>query len=131
MDKFEANSVLVNRHVNDMILVSRTEPVLATAANFFFRNVGQKLGLTEELPPAGEPENADVILSLNSGLGWPYGKPNAKPVLSVGSCHSKLVKSGLMNSLLKNALLKLCLHHAVSALQNQMVRFLNACRVVS
>lgn len=81
------------------------------------QNVAPELRFTEELLSAGGLKFLGVTFSLYNGLCWSYGKPKAEPALSARSCHSKLLKSGLMNLLLKHALLKLCLHHIASASQ--------------
>lgn len=61
-------------------------------------------------PTDGKLKFLDVSPKLEKGLCCEYGKVTTKPILPAISCHSKLLKGGLVWSLVFNSLNMSCCH---------------------
>ena len=57
---------------------------------------------------------------------WEYGSKKLKPLLPRDSCHSKLVKQGVIFTTLSNALKKSCNHYVTVSLAHQVNRLLSS-----
>lgn len=82
--------------------------------------------VSSEIASDGKLSFLDLTLDCNFGLCWSYGKTNPKPVLPASSSHSKLVKFGVVTSLLKNAMKKSCVHCVANSLRKQFFRLCQA-----
>ena len=90
------------------------------------RGAAPELKFTLEKAENGILQFLDLRIHVEGGLCWEYGKMAAKPVLSRNSCHAKSVKSGVVRSLISNALDKSCAHFMGYAVERQWSRLEDA-----
>lgn len=83
------------------------------------RSAALELKFTTKKPKREVLELLDLRIHLNQGLCWEYGKENSKPVLPRISCHSKIVKAGVVKSLVRNALDRSCVHFITDSPERQ------------
>lgn len=117
--------VLVSRFVDDIIIVSR-DMGMFEAAQRVVKGSSPELVFTSEQPSKGRLQFLDLQLHVEQGLCWEYGKMKCKPILHAKSCHSKLVKAGVVGSLIQSSLKKSCFHFVDDALRRQVDRLCDA-----
>ncbi|XP_049528721.1 LOW QUALITY PROTEIN: uncharacterized protein LOC125947615 [Dermacentor silvarum] len=121
----------VCRYVDDfLVLIECPEEVFEQAAGKVldvFRQNLHPLELTHELPENNSLRFLDVKLCLSSRhLCWSFEPRSGKPLLSFKSAHSKLVKRGIINVCLVNALRRSCPHSMQISFDAQVDRLLSA-----
>ncbi|CAN7976939.1 unnamed protein product, partial [Ixodes persulcatus] len=117
--------VLVRRFVDD-ILVCAPNQLSATQIFDFILTAAPELKFTSESAKDGKLQFLDLQLLNKKGLCWSYGRETVKKVLSRWSAHSKLVKGGVVRSLIGSALKKSCFHCVGNAFGVQIKRLLSA-----
>lgn len=116
---------IVRRYVDDIIVCTFKDGLSATIEGLI-RATAPELGFTIEKPNKGVLQFLDLRIHLENGLCWEYGKLSPKPILPRQSCHSKIVKAGIVKSLIKNSLKKSCIHFMDQALKRQYERLEDA-----
>ncbi|CAN7998531.1 unnamed protein product [Ixodes pacificus] len=89
------------------------------------RSAAPELKFTTEKPEREVLEFLDLRFHVNQGLCWEYGKENSKSMLPRISCLSKSVKAGVVKSLVRNALDRLCVHFITDSVERQCKRLIN------
>ncbi|CAN7946294.1 unnamed protein product, partial [Ixodes pacificus] len=115
---------LVRRFVDD-ILVCAPNQLSATQIHDFIVTAAPELKFTSESAKDGKLQFLDLQLFNKRGLCWSYGRETVKKVLSRWSAHSKLVKGGVVRSLIGSALKKSCFHCVGNAFDAQIKRLLS------
>jgi hypothetical protein len=85
------------------------------------------LKFTQEDPEDNMIQFLDLKLTkVNFHLCWRYSQRSAKPVLNFGSNHTKIIKRGIVESVLGAASKKSCEHEVKGALDGQVSRLRKA-----
>ncbi|CAN7983728.1 unnamed protein product [Ixodes hexagonus] len=117
--------VLVKRYVDDILVCSKGSGLLPKIRDVV-TSAAPEMVFTAEEPVGGVMQYLDLRLYVHGGLCWEYGKVTPKPLLPFKSCHSKLVKRGIVMSLLDAALKKSCPHKGPVSIRNQLLRLKHA-----
>lgn len=110
--------VIIERFVDDILISSVVIQVLPMIKKGII-DAAPELSFSHEEPIDGEQQFLDLRLNLSDGLCWEFGQLAPKPLLLYQSCQSKLVKRGVVMSLLDNALKKSCVNRVDAATKNQ------------
>ncbi|CAN7941874.1 unnamed protein product, partial [Ixodes hexagonus] len=91
-----------------------------------FKNSLDPMDITHELPVEESLRFLDLRLCfLSHHTCWTYAPRGKKPLLHYQSAHSKLVKRGVVNLCLKNAITKSCPHSVKTSFDAQIARLLS------
>lgn len=105
----ESEHCLVGRYVDDIFILAPKSSCLESLLSHIHHKCSE-IAFTSEFPTNSSLWFLDITFHRESGLCWEYGRPDAKPVLSGKSCHSKSVKNGVIKSLLSATIKTLCKH---------------------
>lgn len=120
-----SGAVVVRRYVDDILICSFEEGLAGTVKKCIIEKC-HDLTFTEGSTLQGKIQYLDLLLHTQKGLCWRFGKESAKPLLAADSCHSKLVKRGVIASVVDNACKKSCVHHVGEAIGLQKLRLVEA-----
>lgn len=99
----------------------------ATSILSVFKGCGGVLGFTLELIQNNTLQFLDLCLTFQKEhVCWCYSPRAQKPLLDFSSCHSKLVKQGIVYSALRSAIAKSCTHCMQQSFSQQLDRLKKA-----
>lgn len=91
-----------------------------------FLQAAPELTFSIETPADGWLQFFGIWFQVENGLCWEFGKTDSKPLLSRVSCHWKIVKQGIVKSVLTNSLKFSCVHRLGTGLEKQLLRLISA-----
>lgn len=125
LETYAEGSVIVRRYVDDILVCSLDFHVGERVKESFLR-AAPELTFSVENMQGGWLQFLGIRFLVENSLCWGFGKTDSKPLLSRLSCHFKIVKRGVVKSVLMNSIKVSCMHRLGVGLENQICRLFSA-----
>lgn len=122
---YAEGSVIVRRYLDD-ILVCSLDPLVGKRVKESFLKAAPEVTFSVENVQGGWLQFLGIRFLVENDLCWEFGKTDSKPLFSRLSCYSKIIKRGVLKSVLVNSIKVSCIHRLGVGLEKQICRLSSA-----
>jgi hypothetical protein len=119
-NEFAMSILLILRFVDDLLILAKKEAETAWLRSAF-EKLSRTLKFTSEEATNGVIRFLDLQV-FEEELCWEYSPREAKKILKFSSNHSKMIKNGIVQGVLRNSCVKSCEHKIRGAVKKQTVK---------